>query len=341
MPVVGGREIVVIFTAAQPFHALRAAKMGANDSRHFPPFHLSFIHFTPLPSILGRRVCSASATCHQAVLQQVKTAQSRGAEDRFPQITPCSSSAKLNTNRTSLISRTTFACHHTCENLHLFTMSARFESLPAEILAKIFEYHTDDRKQIGSCRLVSHTFKTASSPFLITKLVFAKRLREIAKAIELASHPYFSYFITEIVYDLSHWQSLEYDQYIDDCNEVEALGLRHFCDAEWYWNTLAEDAFRSSVYRGAAFRPPNSASSFLARTTDGRKKYHWRSYDDVLQSAWAASTPGDSDLNRMGCHLSFPRYERYREFHEAFRWRGRYLDTLIEIAGQLPKLRAA
>lgn len=38
--------------------------------------------------------------------------------------------------------------------------------------------------------------------------------------------------------------------------------------------------------------------------------------------------------------MSFPRYQRNKDASDAFTWRDRYLDTLTEIAEQLPKLRA-
>lgn len=178
-------------------------------------------------------------------------------------------------------------------------MSSYLESLPAEVLANVFQYHADDRKQIGSCRLASKTLKTASLPFLITKLVFAKRLRDIAKAMELAFHPYFSHFITEISYDLSYWRRLEYDDYTEECNAAERLGLRRFYDAEWYWHTLVEDDFQSSLHKSPAFRPPKNATKFLAHTSDGMSNRVPKLHDDVAVRLVRAESniPGNFDLS--------------------------------------------
>jgi hypothetical protein len=67
-----------------------------------------------------------------------------------------------------------------------FTMPNSIFSLPPELLSRILEYLAEDRRDISSSRLVNNAFKAASSPFLITEVVFAKRLPEIAKLHEVA-----------------------------------------------------------------------------------------------------------------------------------------------------------
>ncbi|KAK6443075.1 hypothetical protein LTR95_000592 [Oleoguttula sp. CCFEE 5521] len=78
--------------------------------------------------------------------------------------------------------------------------------VPPELLSRIFQLlGQDHQSHISACRLVSKSsgFYALSSPYLITEIVLAHRLREVAKAREILDHPYFSQHITTVLYDAS------------------------------------------------------------------------------------------------------------------------------------------
>ena len=58
-------------------------------------------------------------------------------------------------------------------------MAKSVTDLPPELLGRIFEYLGEHRPDISACRRVCKVFKELSSPFLITKIVLARRLTEI------------------------------------------------------------------------------------------------------------------------------------------------------------------
>jgi hypothetical protein len=93
-------------------------------------------------------------------------------------------------------------------------MAKSVTDLPPELLGRIFEYLGEHRPDISSCRLVCKQFKQLSSPFLITKVVLARRLTEIAKAQEVAAHPYFSRHITTLIYDVSYFDPYSAEIYV-------------------------------------------------------------------------------------------------------------------------------
>ncbi|KAM0723429.1 hypothetical protein Q7P37_000415 [Cladosporium fusiforme] len=227
-------------------------------------------------------------------------------------------------------------------------MSTSIESFPPELLMRIFEYFSDDRKRIGQFRLVSKTFTENSSPYLITKLVFAKRLKTLAKAMELACHPYFSRCVTEITYDLSFWKSHEDDpdgmhaleDYCAECEDAEEINLRHFFDEEWHRRARCEDMFYSSLNIGSDAQP-NAASAFLQGTGHDCPESPIHPCEDyALQEAWDEKQSGRPDRDRMGCFKGFQEYQRHRVFDRKLFEGGEYLLILADIASKLPKLRA-
>lgn len=72
-------------------------------------------------------------------------------------------------------------------------------ALPPELLDRIFYFLREHRKDVSSCRLVCKVFKECSSPYLITRVVFAKRLKEIERLQDVLDHPYFSKYVTELM----------------------------------------------------------------------------------------------------------------------------------------------
>jgi hypothetical protein len=141
-------------------------------------------------------------------------------------------------------------------------------SLPAELLTRIFEYLGEHRPDVSACRLVNQRFKELSSPFLITKVVLAKRLREIAKVHEVACHPYFSRHVTALIYDVSYFDPYSasfYDNYVDDCESIEDSGVRRFLDPDWLRRARAESDFYASCVSNQGEPSLDAAAAFFQR----------------------------------------------------------------------------
>jgi len=223
-------------------------------------------------------------------------------------------------------------------------MSGSIFSLPPELLARIFEYLAEDRHDISSSRLVNKAFKDTSSPYLITEVVFAKRLPEIAKLHEVACHPYFSRYVTTLVYDLSYWKFNEVEmndptemmEYIAACEEAEELDIRHFLDEEWARRVQAESDFYSNVVRNQGEPSAGDAKAFL----ENYKPDLSRAQVDAQSEALDHLTEVGGDSFRMGCYQSFPKYKRHAQIHEGLSDKGEYLQTLNRAVKKFPKLRA-
>ena len=223
-------------------------------------------------------------------------------------------------------------------------MSGSLFSLPPELLARIFEYLAEDRHDISSCRLVNKAFKDTSSPYLITEVIFAKRLPEIAKLHEVACHPYFSRYVTNLVYDLSFWKFNEVEmndptemmEYITACEEAEELNIRHFLDEEWARRVQAESEFYARVVDKQGEPSAGDAKTFLENYRPDPPNTEVNGHSEALEHL--NEVGGDSF--RMGCYQSFPKYKRHAQVHEGLSEKGEYLQTLNRIVKKLPKLRA-
>lgn len=74
--------------------------------------------------------------------------------------------------------------------------------LPNEVLMRVFS-NLGDRKDVAACRLVCRDFKELSSPYLITRVILAKRVDTVSKFYDILEHPYFRKHVTELLYDAS------------------------------------------------------------------------------------------------------------------------------------------
>lgn len=74
--------------------------------------------------------------------------------------------------------------------------------LPNEVLMRIFS-QLNKRSDVAACRLACRSFKETSSPFLITRVVIAKRLDTMSKFYDVMEHPFFRKHVTELIYDAS------------------------------------------------------------------------------------------------------------------------------------------
>ena len=103
--------------------------------------------------------------------------------------------------------------------------------LPAEVLNHIMSLlpTTEPCHDIASCRLVCSQFRVISSPYLITRVVFAKRFREIEKLQWVVNHPYFSNTVTEFVYDVSTFEEVTaqtFSRYVFECEREQMRKVR-------------------------------------------------------------------------------------------------------------------
>ena len=217
-------------------------------------------------------------------------------------------------------------------------------SLPAELLTRVFEYLGEHRPDISACRLVNQRFKELSSPFLITKVVLAKRLREIAKVHEVACHPYFSRHVTGLVYDVSYFDPFSasiYDNYVDDCESIEDSGVRRFLDADWLRRARAESDFYASCISNNGEPSLDAASAFFQRLdtplteTQSHELIDEASRDSILATQGETANIAD----RMGARQSFPIYKRFHFVHESLHTSGEYGNIIRQAIGKFPKLR--
>lgn len=132
-------------------------------------------------------------------------------------------------------------------------------ALSPELLSHIFSFLPEDRLDIASCRLVSHTFKDLSSPFLIPSVVFANRLKTIEHLHEVIAHPYCSRYVRELLFDASSYKrELAQDRASYDRACYEAL--RCFYDDELMANYQEDSATwqRLGEYAGPPLNPDDS-----------------------------------------------------------------------------------
>ena len=83
-------------------------------------------------------------------------------------------------------------------------MASNISNLSNEMLDRIFSFLSED-KQVGACRMACRLFKELSSPYLITRVVFARRLRTIARLNKIVEHDYFRRHVIELICDVSYY----------------------------------------------------------------------------------------------------------------------------------------
>ena len=82
--------------------------------------------------------------------------------------------------------------------------SSPIGTLPPELLTRVFSL-IEEKTTIASCRLVCRDFRELSSPYLITRIVLAKRVDAISRLFDVLEHPYFRQHVTELLYDASYY----------------------------------------------------------------------------------------------------------------------------------------
>jgi hypothetical protein len=220
-------------------------------------------------------------------------------------------------------------------------MAKSVTDLPPELLGRIFEYLGENRPDISSCRLACKQFKDLSSPFLITKIVLARRLSEIALAQEVAAHPYFSRHVTSLIYDVSYFDPYSaeiYENYVDDCESIEDSGVRRFLDEDWYRRSMAEHNYHQFLRKNKGKPCAEAAATYFWRLkTPLTEAEAWRmiDQDSSITPSEALANVGD----RMGARQSFPIYKRLQKYCEDLDTVYEYGHIIRETIRSLPKLR--
>ncbi|KAL1586434.1 hypothetical protein WHR41_05212 [Cladosporium halotolerans] len=227
------------------------------------------------------------------------------------------------------------------------TIESPLFSLPTELLDRIFDYLADDHRDIASCRLVNSTFRNGSSPYLITKVIFAKRPLELIKIQEVACDPFFSRYVTHMVYDLSHWKFNEIDmnditehmEYFSACEEAEDLGIRDLDNDANVAPSQPKSGRLSELLRIHTIS--EETISALENLDDFTPSPKADTDPAVLPLAYTLYTPDgeDSEPSSILCHKSFPQYKRYARFHEIFTAQYEHLKVLHDVAHKFPRLR--
>lgn len=168
-------------------------------------------------------------------------------------------------------------------------------------MSRVFEdISLDSPRDIAACRLVSHSFKGHSSPFLLPSVTFSRQLRPLAKLREVLCHPYFRQHVARLIYDSSEYvesTASEWDQYVDDCEralrdfEYTEMTEQQRCD-----NIARQDlnSFKHNFF--LMFTPGEDSTSPLPHTlVDGSER------------AAEPHTPNNNAF-RLGCYTTFGRY---------------------------------
>lgn len=109
-------------------------------------------------------------------------------------------------------------------------MTAHVLELPPELLDNIFCRLPP--RDVASCRLACSAFTKLASPYLITRVVYARRLDTIRHLREVLEHPYFSKQVTELVYDASRYSDVvarDFGEYEHRCFSAH----RRFVERNW------------------------------------------------------------------------------------------------------------
>ena len=191
--------------------------------------------------------------------------------------------------------------------------------LAPELLDRVFSF-LNERSDVAACRLVCPDFARLSSPYLMTRIVLAKRLDTMKRFREVLEHPYFSKQITELVYDASRFNRLDWISYVNRCETPH----REMLDHEWV-------------------ELQNSASSYLrdlmdftSLGTDLTTPSEGRDYQYPLLDA--ESSDGVHPY-MMGCNRTISDYDRNIEVQEFLEDKGIPLELLKQAFTRLPKLR--
>jgi hypothetical protein len=200
-------------------------------------------------------------------------------------------------------------------------LNSPIELLPPELLTNVFEALGKDCRSIQSCRLVCKVFHELSSHHLITRVVIAERFDSLRRLKWVMNHPFFSKYVTHLVWDASHFdRTLAYD--LDAYKDA-------FMDSPGSWCTPRLEQ---------SWRENRRLLSRLLRY-DPREKVSPLPGDEFLEN------DDDSDISEMDEYehgrnlVGFPEYHRRYDIQRTIREReltSRYLRFAV---AKLPQLR--
>ena len=222
-------------------------------------------------------------------------------------------------------------------------MASNISTLSNEMLDRIFSFLSEDKQAISACRLVCRSFKELSSPYLITRVVFARRLKTIARLNEIVEHDYFHKHVTELICDVSYYcenRATDWDTYYRECLNAPQL-LR---DAEWarrkeeeqiIWSEIEQLRADRADTTSACVRSPKcdrdgehdgvwgrneTGGEFvdddLCEIVDDDDLFESEDDDDRSEESGSSSEHEDDTMYyydvayNLGCHKSFPDYHR-------------------------------
>lgn len=208
-----------------------------------------------------------------------------------------------------------------------------FDHLPSELVSRILEnLSLDSPSDIAACRLVSHRFKSHSSPFLLPCAIFSRQLGPLTKLRELLCHSYFEHYVTRLVYDSSEYvesTALDWDQYVDDCGRAPRDLEYTELTAQQRRDSIAWEGLNSFKNRFFTMCVPEEDRTGPTPRT-------------LVESSGIVAEP-NIQLNsafRLGCHTTFG---RYMQFLVDQQWiRKEKIDTTILAAAfiRFPKLQS-
>lgn len=203
-------------------------------------------------------------------------------------------------------------------------------SLPSELISRILmDLSLISPYDIAACRLVSHSFKDHSSPFLLPCVVFARQLQPLTKLREVLCHPYFRKYVTRLVYDASEYEestALDWHRYVDDCEIAPRdLEVLDYTDQERIDN-IAWDRLNSF-----------GNHDFPVQISSGNRT----GLNEQLGRSETVADPETqlSKAFRLGCHTTFGHYVQCQVDQQ--RIRREKIDAKILAAAfiQFPRLR--
>ena len=217
-------------------------------------------------------------------------------------------------------------------------------SLPNELVSRVFSFLAEDKETIKACRLVCRTFKESSSPFLITRVVFARRMKTIAYFNEIVHHDYFHKYVTELLYDASSYDEMlatEWSAYLPACEEAPQEFLD---DEDWVQGKHEDLAFWRSIYGTEGVlserilhpaQAADTATGDRSVLTDGAETHDNNSDPEII-----GSEDGVDKAFWFGCRRSYLDY--YRRYEAERRTKhGGMIPRLLERAfSKLTSLRS-
>ena len=206
--------------------------------------------------------------------------------------------------------------------------------LPPELLTRIFSYlPAEPPRDIAACRLVSRTFENHGSPFLLPRVIFARRSETLLKLCQVLRHPFFRLHVTELVYDGSTYSKTtagDRDQYLEDCERAP----RNLENEAWVARQRRAHHVRQELASFCQSQPPVPISS-SPRLMPGDEDTARNALDDPM-----TPTSISSNAFNVGCNTTFPDYRQYYAEEQWIRQKGVDTCVLTMAIARFPRLHS-